>query len=86
MGEVWTEFEKPIETEADLLAALQEGIPRRIGHRNGLLHLWRRRAEFAHLGYENSLKKFDRIVCSGMEATNPRQPAYGGRFEDVAVY
>lgn len=86
VGEVWTEFEKPIDTEADLLAALQEGASRRVGHRNGLLHLWRRRVEFAHLGYENSLKKFDRVILSGMEATHPQHPVYDGRFENVEVY
>ncbi|WP_394295087.1 PHP-associated domain-containing protein [Halococcus hamelinensis] len=86
VGEVWTEFEARIDTEADLLAAFREAAPRRVRHRDGLVHEARRRAEFAHLGYENSLKKFDRVALPGMEATHPGQPVYENRFDDVAVY
>ena len=86
VGEVWTTFERPIESESDLLAALETGAKRRIGHRNGMIHRLRRAAEFAHLGYENSWTKFDRTVLSGMEPTHPRHDAYENRFDDVCIY
>ena len=86
VGEVWTEFDTAVDTETDLLAAFREATPRLVRHRTGLVHEVRRRAEFAHLGSENSVKKFDRVVLSGTEATHPRQPVYEGRFDDIAVY
>ena len=86
VGEVWTEFERPIETEAELVAAFRDGAARTVVHRDGLTHRIRRRAEFAHLGWENSGEKFERIVLGGVEATHPDHPAYDGRFDDVSVY
>jgi hypothetical protein len=38
------------------------------------------------LGYENSWEKVDRLFLSGTEPTHPGHIAYGGRFDDVAVY
>ena len=86
VGEVWTAFERDIDDESDLLAAFAEGAPRRVYHRSGLRHRMRCHAEFAHLGYENTYKKFERVVLLGMEATHPGHVAYGGRFDDVRVY
>lgn len=86
IGEVWTAFEKPIESESDLLAALTTERKRRVVHRSGITHRLRRGAEFAHLGYENSWEKFDRLVLSGMEPTHPRHDVYGERFDAVCVY
>ncbi|MFB6085430.1 MAG: PHP-associated domain-containing protein [Halodesulfurarchaeum sp.] len=86
VGEVWTSFETEIEGEADLLEALRSGASRRVEHRNGREHDLRRAAEFAHLGWENTWKKFDRLFLSGTEPTHPDHIAYGGRFEDVSVY
>lgn len=86
VGEVWTAFEDPVEDGEGLVAALTSGASRRLFHRPGLAHRLRCVAEFAHLGYENSWEKFDRVVLSGMEATHPGHPAYGGRFDDVRVY
>ncbi len=86
VGEVWTTFETAIESEADLLAALKAGAPRHVSKRRGVTHRLRCAAEFAHLGYENSWGKFDRLVLSGMEPTHPRHDAYENRFEDVRVY
>ncbi|MFB6197651.1 MAG: PHP domain-containing protein, partial [Halobacteriaceae archaeon] len=43
-------------------------------------------AEFSHLGWENTYKKIDRVLLSGMEPTHPRHVAYDGRFDAVAEY
>jgi predicted metal-dependent phosphoesterase TrpH len=85
VGEAWTEFEARIDSEAALVRAVREGHPRRVGHRPGLGHRLQGALEFAHLGWENTWGKFDRLLLSGMEATHPRQVAYGGRFDDDVV-
>ncbi|ELZ86618.1 hypothetical protein C453_05754 [Haloferax elongans ATCC BAA-1513] len=86
LGEAWTEFDRAIDSEADLVEALREGVERRAMRRSGLSHTIRGAAEFAHLGYENSWGKLDRLLLSGMEPTHPRHIAYDGRFDDVSVY
>ncbi len=86
VGEVWTTFETAIETEADLLAALRDGTSRRVEHRANTRHDLRCGAEFAHLGWENTWKKFDRLFLSGTEPTHPNHVAYDGRFDDSSVY
>ena len=50
VGEVWTAFERQIDSESDLVAALREGLPRRVLRRDTLTHTARGVAEFAHLG------------------------------------
>ncbi len=86
VGEAWTDFDRAIETEADLLAALREGATMRVDHRDGLRHRARCGLEFAHLGWENSWKKLDRVYLSGTEPTHPGHVAYDGKFDDVRVY
>ncbi|WP_410765460.1 PHP-associated domain-containing protein [Haloferax sp. DFSO60] len=86
IGEAWTEFDQPIESEADLVTALTDEVDRRVMRRSGVGHTVRELLEFAHLGYENSWGKFDRLLLSGMEPTHPRHIAYRGAFEDVSVY
>ncbi|MFC6939029.1 PHP-associated domain-containing protein [Salinirubellus sp. GCM10025818] len=86
IGEVWTAFEEPLPSVPSVVEAFREGLPRRVYRRRGWSHAVRCRAEFAHLGWENSWQKFERVVLKGREATHPRHPAYGGRFEDDAVY
>ncbi|WP_188978946.1 PHP domain-containing protein [Halocalculus aciditolerans] len=86
VGEVWTTFAADIETEADLVDALHAGADRAVDHRSGLRHTIQCRLEFAHLGWENSYEKLDRLLLSGMEPTHPRHIAYEGRFDDVRVY
>ena len=86
VGEVWTEFEESAETPEELVDLFREGASRRVFHRPGPGHHLRRHVEFAHLGYENSWKKVDRLFLSGTEPTHPRQVAYEGRFDDVACY
>jgi predicted metal-dependent phosphoesterase TrpH len=86
VGEAWTAFETPVDSTADLVAALQSGAPRRVVHRDGLGHRLRSLAEFAHLGYENSWGKLDRLFLSGTEPTHPSHIAYDGRFDDVTAY
>jgi len=86
VGEVWTTFEDPVDSEAALVEALRTGAPRRVVRRGGADHHLRGLAEFAHLGYENTWGKLDRLFLSGTEPTHPRHIAYDGRFDDVAVY
>ena len=80
VGEVWTRFEGVEPTASEILEAFRAGTPRTVEHRAGIGHRLRCAVEFAHLFYENSVAKLDRVVLSGTEATHPSQPAYGGRF------
>jgi len=86
VGEAWTAFDREIGTEAALVAALADGADRRVGHRNGFGHRLRGAVEFAHLGYENTWRKVDRLFLSGMAPTHPDHVVYDGRFDDVSVY
>ena len=86
VGEVWTTFETPIESESDLVEALRDGAPRRLFHQSGRSHDLRRAIEFAHLGWENTWQKLDRVLLSGTEPTHPDHIAYDGSFDEVAVY
>ena len=86
VGDVWTSFEREIGSEADLVAALREGAPRRVFRRSGTGHRLRRLAAFGRLGYEYSWKRLDRVFLSGIEPTHPGHIAYDGRFDDVRVY
>jgi predicted metal-dependent phosphoesterase TrpH len=85
VGEVWTTFRDLDPTPEALREALRTGHPRGIERRHGAEHRVRCALEFAHLGVENTWKKFDRVALSGMEATHPGHPAYEGRFDDVRV-
>jgi predicted metal-dependent phosphoesterase TrpH len=86
VGEVWTAFEEPHWSESDLVAAFREGAPRRVYHRDGPGHGARCAAEVAHLAYENTWEKIDRLFLQGTEPTHPHHIAYDGRFDDGAVY
>lgn len=86
VGEAWTTFEGPIDSTAALVDALQSGVPRSVYHRDGLRHQFRCKLEFAHLGWENTWKKFDRVYLQGTEPTHPGHIAYGGAFDDVRLY
>ena len=86
IGEAWVTFDEPVDDEAALTETLRSDAPRRVGHQNGPLHTLRRGLEFAHLGYENSWEKFDRVMLQGTAPTHPDHVAYGGEFDDVKVY
>jgi predicted metal-dependent phosphoesterase TrpH len=86
VGEAWTTFPTAIGSGADLHAALRDGVERTVEHRHGPGHSLRRGLEFAHLGWENTWQKLDRIYLSGTEPTHPTHVAYDGRFDDVRVY
>jgi predicted metal-dependent phosphoesterase TrpH len=86
VGEAWTRFERDIGSETALVEAVQSGAPRTVVRRSGPEHRLRNALEFAHLGYENSWGKVDRLFLSGTEPTHPRHIAYEGRFDDVTVY
>lgn len=86
IGHVWTTFETDVESVTDLHDALRDGVARRIERRHGAAHAGQRALEVAHLGWENSWEKFDRLFLSGTEATHPAHVAYGGEFDDIRVY
>ena len=86
IGAAWTEFDSDVTDEADLVDALREGEDRTVVKRTDPATTARRLVEYAHLGFENSYGKLDRLFLSGMEPTHPRHIAYRGRFDDVAVY
>jgi len=86
VGECWTAFEADLPDAEAVVEAFRDGLPRAVEHRTGPAHLARRAAEFAHLGWENSWRKFDRLYLSGTEPTHPGHVAYDGRFDDVRVY
>lgn len=86
VGEVWTTFDREIDSAAELVAALRDGAARSVFRRDGPQHTARGLAEFAHLGYENTWSKLDRIFLSGTEPTHPSHVAYDGRFDDVRMY
>ncbi|AFO56508.1 metal-dependent phosphoesterase -like protein [Natrinema sp. J7-2] len=86
VGVAHTAFDAAIESEAEFLAALEDGIARRVVYDNGLDRWATTASELGHLVYENTWKKIDRLFLSGTEPTHPRHIAYDGRFDDVAVY
>lgn len=86
IGAAWTEFDAAIETEADLVDALREGVDRRLVKRTDPITRARRFGEFLHLGFENTWEQLDRLFLSAMEPTHPRHIAYDDRFDEVAVY
>lgn len=86
IGEAWTRYDEHFEDEAALVSALADGVRGTPVHRSGPTHRLRCLTEFAHLGYENTWKKAERVFLSGTEPTHPDHIAYGGKFDDVAVY
>lgn len=86
VGDVWTDIRGRIDSTGALQRAITEDEIDGIGRRDGLGHLGCRAVEFGHLFWENSWKKFDRVVLHDREATHPANPVYEGRFDDVAVY
>ena len=87
VGDVWTALEPPevIDTTNDLASALASA-PRRVARRTNRCARTQALAERAHLAWENSWKKIDRVVLSGPTATRPDRPIYEDRFDDAAVY
>ena len=85
VGIAFTEFDG-VGTVDELFEAIRAGEGRRVVYRNGLERLGKSAAEMAHLFWENSWQKIDRLFLSGTEPTNPRHVAYDGAFDDVAVY
>ena len=86
VGGGWTEVEGRLDGPESVIEAFRDEEPRRVFHRDGYGHALRRHLEYAHLGYENTWKKIDRLFLSGTEPTHPKNVAYDGRFDDVSVY
>ena len=86
VGEAWVVFNRPIPDESALVTALREEEPRQLNRQHGLKHTLRCGLEFAHLGYENSWEKFDRVMLQGTAPTHPDHVAYEGEFDEVKVY
>ncbi|MFP4218067.1 MAG: PHP-associated domain-containing protein [Salinarchaeum sp.] len=87
VGDVWTTLNpsEAIDTPDDLVRALASA-PRRVARRTDRCARIQALAERAHLAWENSWKKIDRVILSGSTATRPDQPIYEGRFDDNTVY
>ncbi|MDZ5812860.1 PHP-associated domain-containing protein [Halorubrum sp. AD140] len=86
VGEAWTEFDGDLPDADAVVDAFREERPRTVVHRSGIRHQLRGLLEFAHLGYENTWEKLDRLFLSGDEPTLPSNVVYEGRFNDVSVY
>ncbi len=86
VGVAHTAFDAAIETEADVVTALEDGFARRVVYDDSLERWATTATELGHLVYENTWKKVDRLFLSGTEPTHPHHIAYDGRFDDVAVY
>jgi predicted metal-dependent phosphoesterase TrpH len=86
IGAAWIEFEESFETVDAIVDAFKRGAPRSVGSDGGLAHELNCKAEFFHLTWENTWKKFERVVLTGMESTNPFHAAYEGRFDDKSAY
>ncbi|WP_339102905.1 PHP-associated domain-containing protein [Haloterrigena salinisoli] len=86
VGVAHTAFDAAIDSEADLVEALADDVSRRVVYRNGGRRWKTMAAELAHLCYENTWEKVDRLFLSGTEPTHPHHIAYDGRFDDVSVY
>lgn len=76
----------PDPTTDGLLDSLRSGVSRRAVHRNGVTRVWTSTTELAHLGWENSWRKIERLFLRGTEPTHPNHIAYDGRYDDVSVY
>ncbi|WP_418282972.1 PHP domain-containing protein [Halorubrum sp. DTA98] len=86
VGEAWTAFDDRLDDVDAVVDAFREQRPRTVVHRAGLGHRIRGLIEFAHLAYENTWTKIDRMFLSGDEPTLPTNVAYEGRFDDVSIY
>jgi predicted metal-dependent phosphoesterase TrpH len=86
VGTAWVEFDRPIDSAAGLVAALRSGAPRRMFRQSGLAHRLQCRAEFAHLGWENSWQKVQRVALDGREPTHPLAEGYDDRFVALSAY
>ena len=86
VGEAWTTFPDYESTAEDIVAAIKGGAMRTTDRRRGVGHGTQRGLELAHLVYENTVQKVDRVVLGGQEPTHPTNPAYGGRFVDAMAY
>ncbi|MFP8889151.1 PHP-associated domain-containing protein [Natrialbaceae archaeon A-CW2] len=86
VGVSYVEFDRSIESEAELVEAFRSNERRRVVYDNGLKRWGTTASELGHLVYENTWEKIDRLLLSGTEPTHPDHIFYDGKFDDVAVY
>jgi len=88
VGDVWTAVDHELSTPSDVCEALATpgAGDRRVCRYAGPRPWLRSTAEFCHLAWENTWKKFDRVVRSGREPTHPDDPLYDEQFSEAAVY
>jgi predicted metal-dependent phosphoesterase TrpH len=86
VGQAWTAFEEPLESVQAVVDAFRRGAPRHVDHERGVAHECLCKLEFSHLAWENTWKKFQRVVRPGTESTHPSDPAYEGRFEAESAF
>lgn len=86
VGTTYVEYDREIDSSAALRETIETTAPAAIEYRTGPRAWLRRRLEFAHLGWENSVKKADRVLVQGREATHPSAPGYADHFESLSVY
>ena len=82
IGEVWTTLTTDITDVFDLRDALIAGKLGTIERNTGWRHSIRCGAEVAHLGWENTWQKFNRVILEEKEPTHPNNPCYADRFSD----
>ncbi|MFC4988052.1 MULTISPECIES: PHP-associated domain-containing protein [Saliphagus] len=86
VGIAYTAFDRAIDGAEGLVEAFHDDAPRRVVHETGVGRWATTARELGHLGWENSWEKIERLFLKGMEPTHPDHIAYGGAFDDVAVY
>lgn len=86
IGSVYVDFEASIDTADELRDAIERDAPRSMHRHSGLAHQLNAKAEFVHLGWENTWEKFERVALAGQEETNPFGPGYDDRFAELTAY
>ncbi len=82
VGRVWMEFDTTVDSLETLCDTIQGGLEGHVHRGRGPTYGVHRAIEIAHIGWENSWEKAQRVFRPGVEPTHPRHPAYEERFDD----